>query len=314
MIIVETTPQKYDQYFGKGNICYNSAAFNELNAFKCNEVFFLLFKDSKLRLGLVAGLKGKILLSPFSSPFGGFSTVDNTLSVRHIEEAVEALKIFCKSKGFESLSMTLPPLFYNESFLTKVQHVLIQKDFRMDALDLNYYFHLKQILNNYSVEVLARNARKNLNIALSKNLSFRAGSGEQDLMLAYDIIKRNREEKGFYISMTADEMIRTSKLLKADSFMVGMDGQDIASAIVFHVTEKILQVIYWGDLSEFASNKTMNYLSFKVFEFYYLKNYTIIDVGTAMLDNKPNYGLCDFKESIGCVIQPKCTFSIDFTE
>ena len=73
-------------------------------------------------------------------------------------------------------------------------------------------------------------------------------------------------------------------------------------------------MIYWGDLPEYASNRTMNFLSFKVFEYYYLKGYGMIDVGTAMLDKKPNHGLCDFKESIGCDIQPKSTFSIKFSD
>ena len=143
MTIVETTAKEYDLLFGKDTICYNTAAFNVLNKHKCDDVCYLLFKDSKIRFGLVVGRKGKWLLSPFSAPFGGFSVIDDRISVLHVEKAVDALKIYGKSMGYEGLSITLPPPLYNESFLTKVQHVLFQKDFQIEALDLNYIFHFK---------------------------------------------------------------------------------------------------------------------------------------------------------------------------
>jgi len=312
MIIVETSAGEYDHLFGGDTICFNKAAFNALNGYKCDEVRYLLFRDNKLRLGLVAGVKGKQLLSPFSAPFGGFSVLDDKLSVQHIEDAVDVLKSYCVSGGIEGLSMTLPPLFYNESFLTKVQQVLFQKDFEVKAMDLNYVFRLKQMSENYVTEVISEKARRNLKIGLTRNMSFRVGKNNQDLMTAYEIIRENRVSRGFALSMSADEVAQAAKLVQMDSFVVGFENKDIASAIVYHVTDKILQLIYWGDLPQYALNKTMNFLAYKVFEYYNQKGYETIDVGTAMLGNKPNYGLCVFKESIGCSIQPKCSFSIKF--
>jgi len=310
MNIVETTSTEYDSLFSKDTICYNTAAFNAMNRSKSEEVYYLLFKDDKLRLGLIVGRKGSKLLSPFSAPFGGFSVLDSALSVKYIEKAVDALMVFCRTKGITELSMTHPPLFYNESFLTKVQHVLFQKGFKMEDSDLNYIFHLKNILSNYSTEILARNAKKNLKIALTKNFTFNIGRSNKDLKDAYEIIRLNREAKGFPLSMTQKEMLQTAKVVRVDSFIVKLEKVAVASAIVYHVTDQILQVIYWGDLPEFATNKTMNFLTYKVFEYYYKKSYNLMDVGTAMLNKKPNYGLCEFKESIGCVLQPKCTFTL----
>jgi len=312
MTIVEISSKEYDLQFGNDQIFYNTAAFNALNKSKCEEIFHLMFKDKKNRLGIVLGLKKKCLISPFSAPFGGFSVIDEKLSVQHIEDAVDALKEYCVLKGVQGLSITLPPLFYKESFLTKVHHVLLQKGFNMESLDLNYLFHLENFSEKYYTEIIARNARKNLTIALTKEMSFREGSSDEDLMTAYQIIKMNRLSKGFSLSMTAKEVQQTSEIVKVDSFIVSYEGVDIASAIVYHVTNKIVQVIYWGDLPEYASNKTMNFLPYKIFEHYHQQGYGVIDVGTAMLDNKPNYGLCDFKESIGCSIQPKCAFTMKF--
>lgn len=49
------------------------------------------------------------------------------------------------------------------------------------------------------------------------------------------------------------------------------NGTDVAAAQVFKVTEDVAQVIYWGDLRQYASLRTMNFLAYKVFKYYYQK-------------------------------------------
>ena len=46
----------------------------------------------------------------------------------------------------------------------------------------------------------------------------------------------------------------------------------------------------------------------KVFEYYKAKGYQYVDVGPSTEDSLPNYGLCEFKESIGCDISQKYTY------
>jgi hypothetical protein len=308
MNIVEATPDQFDQWLLDGNNCFQTAAFNALNASKCEKVLFLLFKDSKIRMGLAAGIRGKTLHSPFSAPFGGFSINDRKPSIQTLEEGVNALIEYAAQIGMNTIQITFPPLFYDPSFLSKIQEVCFQKEFRLTQLDLNYFFPSKRFTDNYETSYLARNARKNLHIALSKPFRFICGAGVDDLKTAYAIIANNRKEKGFYISMSEAEILETSDCLKLESFMVYLEETPVAAAITCRVTEEIVQIIYWGDLIEYASNKTMNYLSFKIFEYYYLHRIRIVDVGTAMLGNRPNHGLCDFKESIGCEVSQKCTF------
>jgi lipid II:glycine glycyltransferase (peptidoglycan interpeptide bridge formation enzyme) len=70
-----------------------------------------------------------------------------------------------------------------------------------------------------------------------------------------------------------------------------------------------VQVIYWGDIPEFSKYKTMNFLSFNIFEHYKKSGLKIVDIGPSTENSIPNYGLCEFKESIGCSIAAKVTFS-----
>jgi hypothetical protein len=59
MEILEVSPGEYAEVIDEPNHVFASAAFNNLNADKCDEMFYLLFRDGKYRLGLI----GEILMS-----------------------------------------------------------------------------------------------------------------------------------------------------------------------------------------------------------------------------------------------------------
>ena len=173
--------------------------------------------------------------------------------------------------------------------------------------DLNYNFPSVYFEQDYIHQHMTRNARRNWLTACENDLKFRVLEGKEGIRQAYAVIRENRDSKGYYLSMSEQDMLRTSQLIKTDSFVVSIDNQDIASAIVFHTAPGIVQVIYWGDLAEFKTMKAMHFLAYHLFGHYHDNGVPMVDVGPAMIDNKPNYGLCEFKESIGCDIQPKLT-------
>lgn len=307
MNIVETNPLAFDGLFAQTSPCFNTAAFSELNKSRCDELLYLLFMDKKVRMGLILARKGDLWTSPFSAPFGGFVVKTHQPTIEHVEQAVDALKEFLLSKNATSFRMTLPPLFYQSSLLTKIQHVCVNKGFVVTDWDLNYNFPTSYFKQNYIHEHMTRNARRNWLIACENDLKFDVLEGESGIRRAYAVIRENRDSKGYYLSMKEQDVLNTSQLIKTDSFVVSVDDQDVASAIVFHTATGIVQVIYWGDLAESKHLKAMHFLAYHLFGHYHRTGIPMVDVGPAMIDNKPNYGLCEFKESIGCDIQPKLT-------
>lgn len=307
MNIVETNPLAFDGLFAPTSPCFNTAAFAELNKSRCDELLYLLFMDKKVRLGLILARKGNLWTSPFSAPFGGFVTKTHQPTIEHVEQAVDALINFLTLKKAESFRMTLPPLFYQTTLLTKIQHVCVNKGFKVTDWDLNYNFPTVYFEQDYIHQHMSRNARRNWQTACENDLKFQVLSGEDGIRQAYAVIRENREVKGYYLSMTEHHMLKTSKLVPTDSFVVTVDEVDIASAIVYHTAPGIVQVIYWGDLPESKELKAMHFLTYNLFGHYHSIGIPMVDVGPAMIDNKPNYGLCEFKESIGCDIQPKLT-------
>ena len=199
-----------------------------------------------------------------------------------------------------------PSFFYNENFLNKVYNCLYRAGFESNNIELNYQFPTHKFDENYQTN-LWYNARKNLKRAFQADLTFEKLADENSKQ-AYDIIAQNRKERGFPLRMTWEQVLETTTVMTADFFLVKKEATPIGAAVVFHVADQIVQVIYWGDLPQYAEYKTMNFLSFQVFQYYKQQGIAMIDIGPSTEDSIPNHGLCEFKESIGCDISIKTEF------
>lgn len=308
MEIIEVDAQKFKQVMPTAYNVFCTADFNELNRTKCQSVYYLLFRNNKYRLGLIGGIKDGVFYSPFSAPYGGFSFCNDNIRIQYIEEALIALDAWAGNRKVKSIQLTLPPEFYHRSFVSKQINCLYRHCYKTTRKDLDFFFHLENLNESY-LNSLKSNARSNLRISLTSGLKFEKSSSPEGYRLVYDIIKRNKEARGFPLHMQWHQIEDVARIIEADFFLVrDADGIPIASAIVFHPADKIAQIIYWGDLREYGVYKPMNFLSFKIFEFYKERGYKIVDLGPSTENSVPNYGLCEFKESIGCEIVSKLAF------
>ena len=306
MEIVEVTAEQYAEVISKPAQFFNAAAFNAVNAYKCDNVFYLLFKDAKIRLGIIFGVRNNILVSPFSAPFGGFETVNDDIRLQQIDQALETLGNWAKAKNFDGIKIVPPPFFYNPNFLNKMDNCLYRAGFDKANIELNYQFPTAKFDENYE-SIIWYNAKKNLKRGFQAALIFEKldrDNGKQ----AYDVIAQNRESRGFPLRMTWEQVLETTTVMHADFFVVKKDSDPVGAAVVFQVSEKTVQVIYWGDLPQFSEYKTMNFLSFNVFKYYKEHGMEMIDIGPSTENSIPNHGLCEFKESIGCDINTKTEY------
>jgi hypothetical protein len=306
MEITRVSPQAFDAHFTDAP-CFSRGAFNGLNTDLCDDLHCLLFRDSKIRLGLIVGRREDTLYSPFSAPFGSFVTTDSKIQVAYIEEAVGLLEAYAMQNGIKRVEMVLPPLFYDTAFLTKLTQVLHRQSWNMQDIDLNFYVDLQNTTeaNRFG---MTYSAQKNLKTALKHPFNLIKSQSMENLSLAYEIIAANRSAKEYALSLSKKRLLATAAVVSMDNFLLELEGQYVASAIVYQVTPAIPLVVYWGDLPGYESFRTMNYLTQGVIDSYRKEGFNILDTGTAMLGNKPNPGLCTFKESIGCTILPRCTF------
>jgi hypothetical protein len=306
MEILEVDAVSYSQALTQPQHIFNAATFNAVNEYKCERVFYLLFKDSKIRLGIIFGLRDHKLVSPFSAPFGGFEAASDDIRLQQIDAALVALEAWAKTKKTQGIRIVPPPAFYASDFSNKMHNCLFRAGYQSNNIELNYHFPTDILDANYETAIWY-NARKNLKRAIQFQLSLeKLDSGKEKE--AYDVIAQNRKERGFPLRMTWEQVQESMTVISADFFVVKKEQTNIGAALVFHVAKGIVQVIYWGDLPEFSECKTMNFLSFTLFQYYKNQGIQIIDIGPSTEDSIPNYGLCEFKESIGCAISTKTEF------
>lgn len=308
MEIQRITASEYEKVFSTPYHIFNSAAFSELNKDKCEDIHYLVFKSSKIKLGIILGERDGLLLSPFSAPYGGFS-FNRHVDVNSYDESVAELKKYADSLG-KKVKITLPPCFYSDSHVTKSFSALVRGGARVLYTDINDQYPLNKFAS--FEDHLQRNARKNFHNSQSRDFVFeKLDSGKyQDVARAYNVIKQNRESRGFPLHMSLKAVCDTIKIIPADFFVMGYENVDVAAAQVFHVANDICQVIYWGDIPEYSHLRVMNYFTYKVFEYYYNVGAKILDIGISTEFGIPNYGLCEFKESIGCETSLKFTLEL----
>ncbi|WP_290743840.1 hypothetical protein [Fibrobacter sp. UBA4309] len=309
MAWVEITADEYARHFANPVASYLRTDFNLLNADKVDAVRFLTFDDDGYRMGIVFGERGDEWLSPFSAPFGGFAYKDDEIPVEQVDNAMAGLVAFARDNG-KKLNIVLPPMLYAKSLLSKTVSSMFRSGFALSYTDLDYAFDLGK---PYESLLTKRMARRNLKTALAAGFDFRREDSAEGRAVSYGVIRENRESKNYDLKMSLEALEKTAAVVDMDFFTLYQAGAPIAAAIVYRVSPRIAQVIYWGDVPNDGKAKPMNMVAYKTFEFYREAGFDFLDVGPASVNGVPNVGLCSFKETVGCFVDLKYVFEFDGT-
>lgn len=314
MKALEVSGAEYSKIFTEYSSVFESVTFNELNAHKCKRILYLVITDDggKSRFGLIAGLRQDgVVRVPFSAPFSLFTRIRKNNKVDDYHAAVQALVSYGQSRnGIKEICFTLPPTFYDETCIADLANAFFTNKFLLEKFDLNFHFELGSFTEKYLEEIDIK-ARQKLRSSFKAGLTFEKVETGLDVQEAYDIIRNNRTSKGYPLNMSYEDVVKTIHIIEADFFIVRDSAhQGVASAMVFHVTKDIVQVIYWGNVEGSDDLKPMNFLSYKVFEHYKKRGMRMVDIGPSTDNSIPNFGLCDFKQGVGCVTRAKYSFSL----
>lgn len=286
-------------------VVYNSVAFNELNASKVAEVRHIVFtKGGKPRLGLTVGVcHDGSLRAPFSAPFACFD-FNKEQCVEVMVGAVGLLR-----RDYAGLRLTLPPAVYAPSMTAKTVLALNHCGARLLYDDWN--FHLPLSAPGGYGSLVDSDTRRVVTIAA------RCGYELLDVTdspgRAYSVVAANHQAKGYPMHMSESQVVATAGNggpVKGRFFVLTDGTEDAAAAIVYDVAPGISQVIYWGDSPEHGCGYAMNLLAARLYDYYSGQGKSILDIGPSSSDGVPSAGLCNFKESIGCIVSSKPTFQL----
>lgn len=305
MKVVRLSSEEYKKRLVNVQLQYNRMEFCEFNRWKVSDIHYLLFQDEKKgRFVIPFGEEDGCLAAPFSAPFCLPGEMSKSTSAEHYIQAIQALEKYAKNIRMKRIQITFPPFLYGERQVSYWLNAAFLSAWKLKELDLNYALDLRKIKIAGYENIIAYNARKNLRIAHEKKNQLYFCSSEKDCEKAYNIIRINRESKGYPLKMAFEQVEWTRNFVKGEWFSVINDTVWTAAAVVFPVTEHVVQVIYWGDMPGNGS-KAVNFLAEQLAVYYADKGYDYLDIGPSTDHSEPNYGLISFKESIGCGIQSK---------
>lgn len=310
MEILKVTSNEFKQIYPSPVSLFNSVAFVELNKYKCVEVHYLLFKDKKFRLGIILGENHEFFMAPFSASYSGFCYNTN-VGIQYYNDAAKLIVDYVKMKG-KKLKITIAPTIYDSTDAAKTLNAFILAGLTLESVEYNQHFELRNF-NNYfeRIDSKVRNKLKNVLKDGKLRFSLLNASSLDDVSRFYNVIKINHMQKNRPLHMSLHNILETIKIIPADFFMVTDEkGNDIASALIFHTSKKIFQVVYWGDIPDYSNYNAMNFLAYNIFQHYYHKGLEILDIGISTEYGVPNVGLCEFKENIGCISTSRFTLSI----
>ncbi|GHT81131.1 hypothetical protein FACS1894125_1290 [Actinomycetota bacterium] len=309
MIVRKVAAEQLEKIGKIPSIIFDAVEFNELNKDKVDRVDYLLLgKGESNRFSLCLGVTRSVAKIPFSAPFALPEVCKSGLGILNYDEMLTALDVYASENGIEVIKFVLPPIFYSEEVITALVNAFFRHGYINTIVDVNYAFKLCDVFKPEYPSAIQKNARKNLQTALRSDLVLRKCATDEEIKVAYDVIAENRSSKGYPLRMSYEQIKQTINVVTADVFMVLKDEQAVAAAFVFHISEKIVQVVYWGDTPGFENFRPINFLAYKLIEFYGKSGMDFLDIGPSTEGSMPNFGLCDFKESIGCTRSLKFSF------
>lgn len=305
---------EYERLVPDRRVFFNEPRFTELNRDKVDEVHYLVFyREQSARFGLIAGKKGDQFLTPFSAPYSYPVSIIDESKIETIDEALLTFEEYAVGNGVKGIRFIFPPLFYDEHLLSGWINAFYRNNYKVVNLDINYALNLKKLNvdeESYG-DLITQKGRKGLRRAERSGLEVVKCETEEDYREAYSIIQIGHESKGFPVKLSFEQLMRTMELVDHDAFIVRKDGKSIVGEILYRVNNSIVQGIYTGTHPDYLNYNGMNLLTYYTIRYYGDKGYGILDKAISTEDSVPNYGLCNFKESVGCERSLKYTFRKD---
>lgn len=290
---------------------FNEPDFVELNKDKVDEVYYMvLMRGNSARFGVIGGRVGTGMRIPFSAPYSYPVAIINEAKQETIDVALEVFEEYCVEEGVERIRFVFPPLFYDEHLLSGWVSAFYRSGYDVQNLDVNYALNLEKLNVDEEIygQIITQKGRKGLRRANKSGLEIIRCESDEDYKDAYKIIQIGHEHKGFPVKLSYKQLMDTLKVVEHDAFIVKKGSVGIVAEVLYKINDKIVQGIYTGTHPDYMNCNGMNLLTWYTIRFYGNKGYKILDKATSTENSIPNYGLCNFKESVGCERSLKYTF------
>jgi hypothetical protein len=268
--------------------------------------YALLNNAKKLIEGIIHyHIEGTEAKSPYRSPYGSF-IFSNRVSEKILTEFVGFTEHKLKEVGVQQILLKNPPEIYTSQSSTSLSKVLLESGYILDLEETSAVIPVRD--HSYE-EILHRSKKSRLKKCHEQQFLFVSWPLSR-LSEVYDFISACREEKGYTLSMTINELERLVHAFPKVFFLhvVMDDHQLVAASISIQVNKTVLYTFYYDHGEQYDAVSPVVFLCEGLFNICRQNQIALLDLGTANVGGKPNLPLLDFKVSLGAQPSSKLTF------
>jgi hypothetical protein len=244
-------------------------------------------------------------LSPWRAPFGSAQLVAG-LPADVVASFMVVVENYLRDKGVKHFKIISYPLGYDEAGGALLTQTLTQQGFRITQTELNNHLPLQQDF----VARLHPSERRRLRKCERHGFRF-----EQEppllLPLAYEFLTRCRQEKGQHLSLPLERLQELFRLFPQHYFLFSVRdaaGEWVALTVAIRVNDEVLYNFYPASPLAYNAFSPVVLLNAGLHAFGKASNMRLLDLGTSMLPEGPNYSLLQFKRHLGGILSLKLTF------
>lgn len=262
--------------------------------------------DGSLAAYLILAEKDGYWQSPITGAFGGVS-VKKGAPISVVDFLVEGLPRFLLNEGpVRSITIRLPPACFPDDSAI-IANVLHRNNWKILDFDLNYHLIINSV--EKFMAGLGDTKRKFIRRLEASGAHFDKVDHAM-LEAVYLVIQQNRLEQGYPMTMSLEAIADLVKNFPNDIYLfaVTLNSRMIASAICIRINPQYLYVFYWAEMPDSRKESPVLFLAKGIYAYCVTNGLEVMDIGTSSLSSVPNYGLCAFKASLGCLVTLKSTY------
>lgn len=248
-----------------------------------------------------------VFRSPGRASYGGWAINEN-FEYSLMDTLNQLVEKFLIEQGAKEIKLTLPPVEYDPVTSAYNINSLYRMGYQLAGSDLNYSIHVDpKIPFDDVVKTSNRRRIKKCRKAgvFTKKLDF------SEAQSAYDVICRNRQHKGYPVTLSWQAVSDMIEHLPERTHFFGafLDDKIIAGSLGFQISSNVYYVFYWGGDPEYLDLSPVSILAGCIYDFCVNKKFKIMDIGISSLNSEPNENLIQYKEKIGCKANLKLALS-----
>lgn len=250
-------------------------------------------------------LTDEIAWSPLRSPFGSY-LISSGISEKVLDDFVEYVEARLKNDGVKMIFLKNAPEAYSPRQHDLLHRVLFKQHYQLRQEQISA---IVPVTDQPFQSQLHRSEKKRLRKCKANGLVFDFVSLNQ-LSEIYTFLKACKDEKGYEISMTLEQMMKLSSAFP-NHFMlsrVTMNNELMAGNISIKVNESVLYNFYHDHHPAFNSLSPVVLLNEGLYQFCQEHQFKWLDLGTSMLDGAIKTSLLNFKLRLGAQPFRKLTF------